>query len=140
MATKTDDVRRSRALEQTKPMRYKGIKGKAWEAVKAWCRRTYKHCYTCPARDLQGRNADTGHYQPVALVGSNNHLAWDSDFIRLQCSHCNGAGQGQQVIFRKNLVKEHGEEAVAAFDAQVRGKVVNPVKDWQAIIDHYKSL
>jgi hypothetical protein len=121
-------------------MRYKGIKGKAWEAVKRWARRTYTDCYTCGARDIVSYNAQAGHYQPVALVGSNNYLAWDPDFIRLQCGHCNGAGQGQQVRFRAKLVKEHGEEMVAAFDAQVAAKMVNPIKDWQAVINRFNSL
>lgn len=121
-------------------MRYRGIKGRAWNSVKQWCRRTYEHCYTCPARDLEGQNAQSGHYQPVAIVGSNNKLAWDSRFIRFQCSRCNGAGQGQQVIFRKNLVKEHGEKVVAEYDRKVKGKFVNPVKDWQEIILFFDSL
>lgn len=121
-------------------MRYKGIKGRAWNAVKSWCRRTYEDCYTCPARNLESYNAQTAHYQPVAIVGSNNKLAWDERFIRLSCSRCNGAGQGMQVIFRKNLVKEHGEKIVAEYDRQVKGKFVNPVKDWQKIIDHFNAL
>lgn len=121
-------------------MRYKGIKGKAWEAVKAWSRRTYKDCYTCVAKSIVSYNAQAGHYQPVALVGSNNKLAWDERFIRLQCGHCNGAGQGMQVEFRRGLVKEHGETVVAEFDRQVAGKFVNPLKDWKEVIERFNSL
>ena len=121
-------------------MRYKGIKGKAWEAVKSWTRRIYKDCYTCSAKNLISFNANAGHYQPVALVGSNNKLAWDCRFIRLTCSRCNGPGEGMQVIFRKNLVKEHGEKVVAEYDRQVKGKFVNPVKNWQEVITHFENL
>ena len=121
-------------------MRYTGIKGRAWEAVKSWCRRTYKDCYTCPARNLESYNAQAGHYQPVGLVGSNNKLAWNEKFIRFQCGRCNGVGQGMQVVFRRNLVKEHGEKIVAEYDRQVRGKFINPVKDWQEVIDRFKSF
>jgi hypothetical protein len=121
-------------------MRYKGDKGKAWEAVKRWCRRTFQHCYTCPAKYLVGINCQTGHYQPVGIVGSNNKLAWDENFIRMQCSHCNGVGQGMQVIFRENLVKEHGEVMVAEFDRQVAGKFYNAVKNWVEIKEHFDSL
>ena len=121
-------------------MRYRGRKGKAWLAVKAWCRRTYKHCYTCPAKDLEGINAQTGHYQPVAIVGSNNQKAWDERFIRMQCSRDNGPGQGLQVIFRANLVKEHGEAVVAQFDREVRAKKVDPIKNWDAIIEKFDRL
>jgi len=121
-------------------MRYKGDKGRAWEQVKAWTRRKYKHCYTCPAKNIVSYNAQAGHYQPVAIVGSNNKLAWDENFIRLQCGRCNGFGQGMQVIFRENLVKEHGEEMVAEFDRQVAGKFVNPEKDWKSVIARFKGL
>ena len=121
-------------------MRYKGIKGKAWEAVKAWTRRTYKDCYTCGAKNLVGKNAQAGHYQPVALVGSNNNKAWDSRFIRFQCGFCNGMGQGMQVIFRQNLVKEHGKEVVAKLDKEVMAKKIDKVENWNTIIEHFNSL
>ena len=119
-------------------MRYKGKKGKAWEEVKAWCRRTYKNCYTCPAKNLQSYNAQAGHAFPVSLVGSNNTLSWDNRQIRLQCGRCNGAGQGMQVEFRAGLVKEHGEEEVQKLEA--RRYKTDPVKSWDEIIERFKSL
>lgn len=121
-------------------MRYKGEKGKAWESVKRAMRRLYKDCYTCPAKDLQGKNAHAGHYRPVAIVGSNNNLAWDEWYIKLQCGRCNGAGQGEQVRFREKLVQEHGEAVVAEFDAAVAARKVNPVKDWKEVIGRFDSL
>jgi len=120
-------------------MRFKGIKDKCWDEVKRITREQYKHCYTCPARDLVSINAQSGHYQPVGLVGSNNKLSWDLDFIRLQCSRCNGVGQGMQVVFRRNLVKEHGEEKVAEFDRQVKGKFVNP-ENFEELYEKLKSI
>ena len=110
-------------------MRYKGIKGKAWDAVKAWSRRAYKDCYTCPARNLESYNAQAGHYQPVGLVGSNNNKAWDERFIRLQCGRCNGVGQGMQVIFREKLVQEHGEKVVAEYDNAVHSHKIDKVEN-----------
>lgn len=119
-------------------MRYKGIKGKAWEAVKRWCRRTYTDCYTCGAKDLVSYNAQAGHCWPVGWVGSNNTLSWDHRQIRLQCGHCNGAGQGMQGIFEPKLLQELGEETYNELYA--RRTKVDPVKDWQAIIDFYDAL
>lgn len=119
-------------------MRYTGIKAKAWDAVKASVRRREKDCYTCPSRCLQGPNAQAGHYLPVAIVGSNNRLSWDERVIHLQCSHCNGAGQGMQVQYRLHLVRDYGEDLVKKFEAR-RWKV-DKVKNWQEIIDTFNAL
>jgi hypothetical protein len=114
-------------------VRYKGEKGKAWEAVKRRTRAKEKHCYTCGAKNLEGQNAQAGHYRPVAIVGSNNRLSWDERFIHLQCGWCNGIGQGMVVEYRAHLVKDYGEEIVTKFDATYRR--INPVTSWQELID-----
>ena len=116
--------------------RYRGEKGKAWEAVKRRTRAKETDCYTCGARNLEGQNANAGHYRPVAIVGSNNKKAWDERFIHLQCGRCNGAGQGEQVSYRAHLVRDYGEDCVARFDKEVAAKKVDPVKDWKEIIEH----
>lgn len=119
-------------------MRYKGLKGKAWEQVRIYVKSKEKDCYTCLARTLQGINAQAGHYLPVGLVGSNNTLSWDERQIHLQCSRCNGVGQGQQVAYRRRLVEFYGEKVVKELEAR-RWKV-DPIKNWQAVIDYYKEL
>lgn len=122
--------------------RYKGEPGKAWEAVKRGCRRRDKDCYTCPRKNLveSGMKADAGHYRPVAIVGKYNTRAWDTRFIHLQCSTCNGQGQGEQVKYRAHLVLDYGEEVVAEFDRLVDAKQVSPVKDWNAVIETWNAL
>lgn len=119
-------------------MRYKGIKGRAWESVKKSVRRREKDCYTCPSKNIQGANAQSGHYRPIGIVGSNNVWSWDPRFIHLQCSRCNGAGFGMQVEYRAHLVKDYGEEAVAEFDAVWRR--VNPVKNWENVIHTFEEM
>lgn len=119
-------------------MRYVGIKGKVWEAVKRWSRRKYKHCYTCGARDLTSYNANAGHCWPVAIVGSNNTLSWDEKQIRLQCSRCNGPGQGMQEVFIAKLIQELGEKVVRELRARVYK--IDPVKDWNAIKAKFDNL
>ena len=121
-------------------MRYVGIKGKVWEEVKAWTRRTWTDCYTCGARNIEGKNAQAGHYWPVALNGSNNNRSWDERFIRLQCGYCNGTGQGRQADYRKNLVKELGEKVVAQYEKDARAKKVDRVTDWNAIKNKFENL
>ncbi len=119
-------------------MRYKGIKGKAWESVRQYVRAKEKDCYTCPAKRLIGINAQCGHYIPVALAGSNNTLSWDERQIHLQCSRDNGVGQGQAVSYRAHLVRDYGEEIVKELEA--RRWRVDPIKDWKAVIVHYQKL
>jgi hypothetical protein len=113
-------------------MRYRAAKGRAWEAIKLRVRARETDCYTCPARNLSGANAQCGHFKPVAIVGSNNRWSWDERFIHLQCGRCNGAGQGMAVEYRAHLVLDFGETAVRDFEDSYRK--VNPVKDWAALI------
>lgn len=119
-------------------MRYKGIKGRTWEIVKASIRSREKDCYTCPAKELVGQNAQAGHYKPVALVGSNNFWSWHPMFIHLQCGRCNGAGAGMQVEYREHLVHDYGETMVKEFDDSYRK--VNPVKDWDAVMQAFRDF
>lgn len=118
-------------------MRYKSLKGKAWEAVKRWSRRNYTDCYTCQAKNLISYNAQAGHCYPVAISGSNNTLSWDKKNIRLQCGRCNGAGQGMQVEFRRRLVNEYGEKEVK--NLEIRVHKVDPIKDWNKIIEYFNK-
>lgn len=121
-------------------MRYKGVKGKAWEAVKASVRRREKDCYTCNKKDLlaNGWKADAGHYKPVALVGSNNKWSWHPRFIHLQCATCNGSGQGMAIEYAAHLAREFGQSVVDEFEASYRR--VNPVKDWKEVINTFSLL
>lgn len=117
-------------------MRYKGFKGKVWEQVRKYVKSKETDCYTCGSKDLCGINAQAGHYLPVGLVGSNNVLSWDKRQIHLQCSRCNGVGQGQAVLYRLHLVADYGEKVVKEIEAR-RWKV-DPIKDWNKIMEDFK--
>lgn len=119
-------------------MRYKGIKAKCWEAVRKSIKRREKDCYTCPAKDLQGVNAQAGHYFPVGHQGSNNVYSWHPKLIHLQCSRCNGAGQGMQTEYKAHLIRDYGPEFVEEIHAN-RYKT-NPVKNWQEVMDTFNAL
>lgn len=119
-------------------MRWKGEKSKAWEAVRRYVKRYETDCYTCDSKNLQGINAQAGHYLPVGHVGSNNKLSWDRRQIHLQCSRCNGVGQGEQTKYRLHLVEQYGETAVAEMEA--RRYKIDPIKNWKEIINYYDSL
>lgn len=119
-------------------MRWKGKKGKAWEAVRAYVKAKEKDCFTCGSRGLEGINAQAGHYLPVGHVGSNNALSWDERQIHLQCSRCNGVGQGEQVAYRAKLIILYGEETVKELEA--RRYKTDPIKNWDTIREHYEQL
>lgn len=119
-------------------MRWQGLKSEAWESVRRYVKKKEgDKCYTCPksgARYLY----DTGHYLPVALVGSNNTLSWDERQLHRQCKSCNGAGEGMHDAYRMHLVRDYGEPVVLEFEK--RRWRVDKVTDWQAVIDHYNNL
>lgn len=114
-------------------MRWKGEKEKAWQRFRKIIRSEETDCYTCPKKDLieNGIKADCGHYKPVALVGSNNLYSWRREFVHLQCSRCNGPGQGMALEYRKHLVTDYGEAFVKEFDDNYRQ--VRPVKIWTTL-------
>lgn len=121
-------------------MRYKGPKGKAWEAVKRSVRAREVNCYTCPRKNLleSGFKADAGHYKPVALVGSNNKWSWHPKFIHLQCATCNGPGQGMALEYKEHLVRDFGQETVDQFESNYRK--VDPIKNWGEVIETFEGL
>lgn len=119
-------------------MRYKGIKAKAWEAVRAYVKAKEKDCYTCGKKDLHSYDAQAGHCWPVGHVGSNNTLSWDERQIHLQCGRCNGAGQGEQSKYIARLTQDYGEEVVKELEAR-RWKT-DAIKNWESVIGRYKEL
>lgn len=122
-------------------VRYKDIKGKVWEEVRAYIKRYETDCYTCPARDLEGQNAQAGHFFPVGLVGSNNCLSWDYRQIHLQCGRCNGVGQGMAIPYKAHLIRDYGEAVVEELEhlnyLATTCHQSNPVKNWQLILSSY---
>lgn len=119
-------------------MRWKGLKGKAWEAVRAFIkRRDGDKCFTCHRQGPEF-SYDTGHCWPVAIVGSNNTLSWDERQIARQCKYCNGPGQGMQEVFIANLIKKYGQKVVSGLRSRVYK--VDGIKDWKAVISRYEGL
>ena len=119
-------------------MRYKGQKGKAWDAMRKYIyvRDGYK-CSTCHRSKAGGYQMQAGHYHPVGLVGSNNKLSWDEMNVHTQCAYCNGVGQGMQVKMREYIIRKYGKKVVKDLDRRV--KKIDPVKDWKEITEYYKK-
>jgi len=119
--------------------RYKGIKGKAWEVVRKYIiKRDGAICVTCGRRGENGYQMQAGHFQPVGFVGSNNKLSWDERNIYCQCARCNGPGQGRSDLMARHIEITHGKDVVE--ELQQRAHKVDPVKDWDSLIENYKQL
>ena len=119
-------------------MRYKGMKGRAWEEMRIYIvERDGKKCSTCPRTAAKGYQMQAGHYQPVGLVGSNNTLSWDELNVHCQCAYCNGMGQGEQEKMGQYISRTYGEEIRLKLVG--RRYKIDPVKNWEAVRDHYKK-
>lgn len=69
--------------------------------------RTFGVCFTCGARKLK-RKMDCGHY----ISRRYKFVRWHFDNVRPQCKGCNGFNGGEPIKYRRNLIKEIGEERV----------------------------
>lgn len=119
-------------------MRYKGIKGKVWKVLSEYIRERDGHeCVTCGRSREEGYRMNAGHYLPMGLIGSNNKLSWDEMNIHTQCTVCNGQGQGEQALMAGYIERTYGKEVLDGLNA--RRYKVDPVKDWNALLDYYKS-
>jgi len=93
------------------------FKKRAWKACSLYvrvreCLHTtgtldYGFCFTCGVR-IHIKEMHAGHF----VAGRTNAVLFDDIAIRGQCYRCNIHKGGEPLIFRKNLIKEHGEETV----------------------------
>lgn len=95
-------------LNKVSKSSFKKLENELWQE----CRRiTYEqygnNCYTCSQKNLQGRNAHTGHMWPKGSLGAS--LKYDIRILRPQCYNCNINYGGQGAIFIKKMEKEEGK-------------------------------
>ncbi len=117
-------------------MRYKGKKGKLWKIVSQYIRKRDKNiCFTCGKRsDGQGMHA--GHFIPSSVAGSNNYLNWDERNIHAQCYACNVNRGGWGERYAEMMEHTYGKEVLA--ELRTRRFQVDPVKDWDLLIECYQ--
>jgi len=120
-------------------MRYKGLKGKAWDALRHYVyQRDNYTCVTCGRSRDQGYQIQAGHYLPMGSVGSNNKLSWDEFNIHAQCAKCNSTGQGEQELMASHIQRTYGKKKLT--ELKSRRYKVDPIKNWQIIIDYYNEI
>ena len=65
-----------------------------------------KPCISC---QTYPKKSNAGHY---LSVGARPELRFNEDNVHLQCEHCNSYLSGNQIEYRKNLIKKIGLEKV----------------------------
>jgi len=101
---------------------------KAWKEISRFVRYSAPRnsegkvkCYTC-SKELLPSEADAGHFK-------HNKLDDDLRNLKIQCSKCNRYLSGNLSEYRKNLVRDYGEEWVARLEQDA--KECKPKKQWQ---------
>lgn len=97
----------------------------------------YAQCYTCGAYHSV-KDLDCGHY----ISRTNRGTRWDLRNLRPQCTECNCFNEGRHEVFRKNLVRDLGEDAVEDLEktAEFYGSTRMP-REWLiAEINRYRGL
>jgi len=97
----------------------------------------YCRCFTCGKSlkiGTQGCNA--GHYLPK---GAYPGLYFHEMNVHPQCYSCNGPKQGNQIVFRENLISKYSEDMVMALES-ARHEPSGWVRtDYMEKIEHYKE-
>lgn len=112
-----------------------------WELCKKITRKLYRDCYTCEQRNLEGMNAQTGHYYPKGALGAS--MKYDLRILRLQCFQCNINHGGMGAVFRENMAQEIGKKAEQKlFNECVssKGKPIKAREHYIQLINDYKNL
>jgi 5-methylcytosine-specific restriction endonuclease McrA len=119
-------------------MRYKGDKGKAWDALRQYVyERDGYVCVTCGRSKADGFQMQAGHLYPMGHTGSNNKLSWDEFNVHCQCARCNGPGLGEQELMAGYIQRKYGKKKLE--ELKSRRYKVDPVKDWKGLIEYYKE-
>jgi len=127
-----------KALPKQSKVSVAKIQRDLWVECRRIVRSRYKDCYTCPAKDLVGSNAHTGH-GPWAKAAIGAYLKYDLRCLRLQCYACNVHRSGMSYEFGKNLLKEIGPEAMAQLEAD-RQVSVKAVDHYASLLEQYRRL
>ena len=95
----------------------KGEKKKAWDKFSIFIRLrdclkttgTFEsgRCYTC-GKLYDFKSLQAGHF----VAGRGNSVLFDEQGVKAQCYYCNMHKGGEPLLFRRNLVKEYGEQLV----------------------------
>lgn len=117
------------------------LKDTLWDLCKQIIRKKYgPTCYTCGKTGLQGGNWHTGHFIHSSLCSVA--MRYDLRNLRPQCGGCNVWKSGNTLQYRKNLIRDFGEEYVESLEREnqeTKGKQYDTLW-YQNKIEEYKKL
>lgn len=134
-------IKKARKLPKSKPkpkrLPISKVTRLLWNECKRLIRERDKDCFTCEAKNLQGSNAQCGHFIPSSTCGA--YLRFDLRNLALQCMRCNIHGGGQGAIFYENLKRKHGQAFVNQLFAD-KNKIVNARDHYEQLLELYRTL
>ena len=95
-------------------------------------------CYTCPAKNLTGKNKQLGHVPyPKASLGA--FLKYDLRVLRNQCFNCNINKGGCGAEAYKRMLKEEGKNFMENLEKD-RQISVKSYDHYLELLAYYKSI
>lgn len=114
------------------------IQRKIWAECKRIVREQFVNtCYTCGARNLEGRNFHTGHLWAKASLGA--YLKYDLRVLRPQCYKCNIHHGGAGAEFYKNMLRIEGKNYMDRLEEDKK-KSVKAYDFYLNLLEEYKTI
>lgn len=114
------------------------IQDKLWSLCRELTFKKYGNvCWTCDAKNLEGRNRQCGHMWAKASLGA--YLKYDLRILRPQCNVCNGYYGGMGADFYAKVLKEIGQGGMRKLEMD-RNVLVRAKEHYLMLIDKYEKL
>ena len=125
-------------LKKVSKQKISVLQRKIWEHCKRITRARYGNsCYTCPAKNLQGSDQQTGHMWAKASLGA--FLKYDLRILRIQCAKCNRWNDGMGADFYARMLSEIGEEKMKQLQKD-RKKEVRAYEHYEKLLQEYQQI
>lgn len=121
----------------------KKLESELWQECRRIIEEQYgTNCYTCSAKNLQGKNRQLGHVPwPKASLGA--YLKYDIRVLRYQCFRCNINMGGNGALAYARMTREEGKSYMDKLehDRNITVKSTLSTKEWYAkLLEEYKLL
>ena len=131
-------LKRKTKLRKQSKQKISLLQRKIWAECKRIIRARYPNtCYTCGAKNLEGKNWQTGHLLAKASVGA--YLKYDLRLLRPQCLKCNIHHGGRGAEFIEYMRAEEGNAYVNKI-LKDKNITVKAYDHYEKIYEQYKQI